>query len=100
MRVTSVVFPGNPYGSPYHYLLWAKGSEAFSSRLFSPALVDAGTGKLDVVVRMPFYLRAIEVSRPLHFGDYGGTPLKVIWAVFDLVAIGVLISGIVLWAKR
>lgn len=76
MTVTSVVYPGNPFGSPYHYLLWAKGNQPFSSRLFSPVLVDARTGKLAAVVKMPFYLRALEVSRPLHFGDYGGTPLR------------------------
>jgi uncharacterized iron-regulated membrane protein len=100
MRVTSVVFPGNSFGSPYHYLLWAKGNEPFSSRLFSPALVEATSGKLDAVVRMPFYLRAIEVSRPLHFGDYGGMPLKILWTLFDVVAIVVLISGVYLWWAR
>ena len=49
---------------------------------------------------MPFYLRALEVSRPLHFGDYGGVPLKIIWVVFDIIAIVVLISGIYLWIVR
>jgi len=100
MVVTSVVYPGNPFGSPYHYVLWAKGNQAFSSRLFSPVLVDAGSGKLVSVVKMPFYLRALEVSRPLHFGDYGGVPLKVIWVIFDVIAIVVLMSGVYLWWAR
>ena len=100
MRVVSVVYPGNPFGSPYHYLLWAKGNQPFSSRLFSPVLIDPNNGRLVSVIKMPFYLRALEVSRPLHFGDYGGTPLKIIWVIFDLVAIVVLISGIYLWIKR
>lgn len=101
MTVVSLVYPGNQYGSPYHYLLWAKGNQPFTSRLFSPVLVDARTGKLEAVVKMPFYLRALEVSRPLHFGDYGGTPLKIIWVLFDIAAIVVLYSGIYLWfAKR
>ena len=100
MVVTSVVYPGNPFGSPYHYVLWAKGSQPFSSRLFSPVLVDARNGKLASVVKMPFYLRALEVSRPLHFGDYGGVPLKIIWVIFDVIAIVVLISGVYLWWVR
>lgn len=100
MTVTSVVYPGNPFGSPYHYLLWAKGNQSFSSRLFSPVLVDARSGKLVTVVKMPVYLRALEVSRPLHFGDYGGLPLKVIWVIFDMVAIIVLVSGLYLWWAR
>jgi len=100
MRVTSIVYPGNPFGSPYHYLCWAKGKEPFSSRLFSPSLIDPATGKLVAIVKMPVYLRALEVSRPLHFGDYGGMPLKVLWALFDVVAIIVLVSGVYLWLVR
>ncbi len=100
MTVTSIVYPGNAFGSPYHFLLWAKGNTPLTSRLFSPVLVDAKTGELAVVVKMPFYLRALEISRPLHFGDYGGTPLKVIWVLFDLIAILVLISGIYLWFDK
>ncbi len=100
MIANSVVFPGSPFGSPYHYLVWTKGREALTSRLFSPVLVDARSGKLAAVVEMPWYLRALEVSRPLHFGDYGGVPLKILWALFDLVTIVVLGSGLYLWQSR
>jgi uncharacterized iron-regulated membrane protein len=100
MRITSVVFPGSQFGSPFHYLLWAKGKEPLTSRLFSPVMVDARSGKLQAVVEMPWYLRALEVSRPLHFGDYGGMPLKIIWALLDLVTIIVLGSGLYLWLSR
>jgi uncharacterized iron-regulated membrane protein len=98
--VTSVVFPGSPFGSPYHYLLWTKGREPLTSRLFQPVLVDARTGKLTSAVHMPWYLRALELSRPLHFGDYGGLPLKILWALFDLVTIVVLASGLWLSLSR
>jgi uncharacterized iron-regulated membrane protein len=100
MVATSVVFPGSPFGSPYHYLIWTKGQQPLTSRLFSPVLVDARTGALVSVVSMPWYLRTLEVSRPLHFGDYGGLPLKIIWALLDLVTIAVLGSGLYLWLRR
>jgi uncharacterized iron-regulated membrane protein len=100
MTVTSIVFPGYKFGSPYHYLLWAKGNTPLTSRLFSPSLVDARTGRLAALVNMPWYLRSLEVARPLHFGDYGGMPLKILWALFDLAAIVVLISGVYLWFAR
>jgi uncharacterized iron-regulated membrane protein len=100
MTATSVVFPGSPFGSPYHYLIWTKGREPLTSRLFSPVLVDARTGALASAIRMPWYLRALEVSRPLHFGDYGGLPLKIIWALLDLVTILILGSGLYLWLKK
>jgi uncharacterized iron-regulated membrane protein len=100
MTATSVVFPGSPFGSPYHYLIWTKGREPLTSRLFSPVLVDARTGALASAIRMPWYLRALEVSRPLHFGDYGGLPLKIIWTLLDILTIAVLGSGIYLWLRR
>ncbi|ARP88101.1 PepSY-associated TM helix domain-containing protein [Bordetella genomosp. 9] len=100
MSVASVTFPGSPYGSPYHYVIWAKGNTPLTSRLFSPALVDGRTGELTATVEMPWYLRALEVSRPLHFGDYAGMPLKIIWAVLDVITIIVLGSGLYLWFAR
>ncbi len=60
----------------------------------------ARTGVLGAQLEMPWYLRALEVSRPLHFGDYAGMPLKIIWAVLDLVTIIVLGSGVYLWVAR
>ncbi|CAI9121272.1 PepSY-associated TM helix domain-containing protein [Brytella acorum] len=100
MRVTSVIYPGSRFGARSHYLVWTKGKTSLTSRLYTPVLVEALSGRVTAVVPMPWYLRALEVSRPLHFGDYGGTPLKVIWALFDLVVIAVLVSGVVLWAGK
>lgn len=99
-RPTSVVFPNGRVGSPHHYLVWTKGNAALTGRLFTPVLVDVVSGKLTSVVEMPWYLRTLQVSRPLHFGDYGGMPLKIIWALLDIVTIVVLGSGVYLWLSR
>ncbi len=98
--VTSIVFPGSENGSPRHYVLWTKGNTPLTQRLFNPVLVDAVSGEFVGVVKMPWYLRALEVSRPLHFGDYGGLPLKILWALLDVVTIVVLGSGLYLWLSR
>ena len=100
VAITSIVFPGNRFGTPYHYLLWTKGNTPLTSRLFSPVLVDAKTGRLASIVKMPWYLRSLEVCRPLHFGDYGGMPLKILWALFDLATLVVLVTGVYLWVRR
>ena len=99
-KVTSLAFPGSPFGSPVHYVLWTQGATPLRARLFTPVLIDARTGSLTGAYPMPWYLRLLEISRPLHFGDYGGMPLKVLWALLDVVVIGVLISGLVLWAGK
>jgi uncharacterized iron-regulated membrane protein len=99
-EVTSVVFPTTQFGSPRHYVVWTRGRSPVTSRLFTPVLVDARNGKLIMASGLPWYLRALEVSRPLHFGDYGGLPLKIVWALLDLGAIVVLVSGLWLWVRR
>ncbi|HZV11187.1 MAG TPA: PepSY-associated TM helix domain-containing protein [Novosphingobium sp.] len=96
----SIAFPDGREGSPWHYTVWLKGDTALTSRLFNPVLVDARSGRLTAIVPMPWYLRLLEVSRPLHFGDYGGLPFKIIWALFDLATITVLVSGLVLWRRK
>jgi uncharacterized iron-regulated membrane protein len=40
------------------------------------------------------------VSQPLHFGDYGGMPLKIIWALLDIMTIVVIGSGLYLWIVK
>ncbi len=99
--ITGITFPtATNIGSPHHYVIWTKGDQPLTSRLFTPVLIDAETGALTAVADLPWYLRALEVSRPLHFGDYGGMPLKIIWCVLDLITITVLGSGLYLWAAR
>lgn len=93
-------YPGNPYATPHHYVIWTKGGTPLTAHLFTPVLVDAGTGTVTAVAHPPWYLNLLELSRPLHFGDYGGMPLKVIWALLDLLTIVVLVSGLYLWIAR
>ncbi len=98
--MSSVIFPGSSFSTPYHYVFWARGQQPLTAKLFTPILIDGRTGRFDGALSMPWYLRALEVSRPLHFGDYGGWPLKLIWALFDLATIVVLITGLYLWCKK
>jgi uncharacterized iron-regulated membrane protein len=49
---------------------------------------------------MPWYITALFVSQPLHFGDYGGMPMKIVWALLDILTIVVLGSGLYLWIVR
>jgi uncharacterized iron-regulated membrane protein len=97
----SIVLPTQArFGTPRHFIVWTKGSTPITSRLFTPAMLDAETGQLVDARGLPWYLRALQVSRPLHFGDYGGLPLKIIWALLDLATIVVLASGIYLWLGK
>jgi uncharacterized iron-regulated membrane protein len=100
MKVAFVAFPGTPFASPHHYGIFMRGDEAFSSRLYKPVLIDAGTGEITDRRELPWYLTALLLSQPLHFGDYGGQAMKLLWALLDLATIIILGSGLYLWLKR
>lgn len=95
-----IAFPGNPFASPNHFSIFMAGDTPLTSRLATPVLVDAVTGELTAVAEMPWTVSALLLSRPLHFGDYGGMPLKILWALLDILAIVVLGSGVYLWVKK
>jgi len=77
-----------------------RGNTPLTAKLLRPALIDAVTGKLTDTRNLPWYVATLLVSQPLHFGDYGGMPLKIIWAVLDVITIVVLITGLYLWLRR
>jgi uncharacterized iron-regulated membrane protein len=95
-----VAYPGTAFTSRVHYAVFMRGNSARTSRLFKPVLVDASTGQLADVRDLPWYVSALLLSQPLHFGDYGGVPLKIIWGALDAITIVVLGSGLYLWLRR
>ena len=94
-----MAFPGNEFAGPRHYVAFMQGDTPWRSQLLTPVLIDATSGTALDRADLPWYVSALLLSQPLHFGDYGGLPLKLLWAVFDLVAIVVLSSGLYLWTK-
>jgi len=99
-ELSFMAFPGNDFASPHHYVAFMHGSTPLTSKLLTPVLIDASTGELVDRRSLPWYVKALLVSQPLHFGDYGGMVLKILWALFDLLAIVVLGSGVYLWIKK
>jgi uncharacterized iron-regulated membrane protein len=95
-----VAFPGTPFSSPHHYAVFMRGATPLTAKLLKPALIDARTGELTDSRDLPWYVTSVLVSQPLHFGDYGGLPLKIIWALLDAIAIVVLASGVYLWLRK
>jgi uncharacterized iron-regulated membrane protein len=100
MRIGFIAFPGTSFSSAHHYGVFLRGDEALTSRLFRPVLVDAATGEVTASQPTPWYLDALLLSQPLHFGDYAGVPLQCLWAALDVVTIVVLGSGLYLWLGK
>lgn len=99
-KVLNVLFPGSEFTGPSQFLIVVAGNTPITSRLIRPILVDARTGAVTETRDMPWYAKMLNLSQPLHFGDYGGLPLKVIWALLDLATIFLLLSGLYLWIGK
>lgn len=95
-----IAFPGSTFSTEGHYGVFLRGRTPLTERIITPVLIHAATGRFDGVRYTPWYVKTLSVSRPLHFGDYGGIGLKIVWAILDIVTIIVLASGLYLWAGR
>ncbi|CAG5072361.1 hypothetical protein DYBT9623_04128 [Dyadobacter sp. CECT 9623] len=100
MEPSLIAYPGTPFSSQHHYAVFVKGKTPLTKRIIKPALIDASKGGLTDLRDMPWYVNALFISQPLHFGDYGGLPMKIIWALFDIATIVILGSGLYLWFAR
>ena len=100
MRLGFIAFPGTDFSSPHHYGMFMRGNSPITARLFKPVLIDVQTAKLTDSREVPWYLATLLISQPLHFGDYGGMPLKIIWLILDVITIVVLWTGLMLWWKK
>ena len=100
MQPDFIAFPGTRFSSEHHYSVFMKGNTHLTAHLWTPVLIDARSLDVTAVGQRPWYMDALSMSQPLHFGDYGGMPMKVLWAVLDVLTIIVLGSGLYLWWVR
>lgn len=97
--VVTTIFPGTEFSTPRHFTVLLAG-EGLDERLFRVAAIDAGTGEVTASVGMPAYIKAITLAEPLHFGDYGGLPLKLLWTACTWLTLFITANGAWLWWDR
>ncbi len=92
--------PGSLFSGKHHFGIFLRGDQHVTAKLLMPVLVDAETGSITDMRHMPWYVDALFVSQPLHFGDYAGLPLKILWVLLDVASIVVLVTGLYLLFTR
>jgi uncharacterized iron-regulated membrane protein len=100
MKPDFIAFPGTRFSSEHHYAVFMKGAIHLTAHLLTPVLIDASNLHVTAIGERPWYMNALGMSQPLHFGDYGGMPMKVLWGLLDGLTIVVLGSGLYLWWVR
>lgn len=97
--VSSVFWPGTDFSTNRHYTVLVKGS-GLDEKLFRVVLVDAATGEVATKAELPWYMKVIVLSQPLHFGDYGGLFLKLLWTACTWLTLFITGNGAWLWWDR
>ncbi len=92
--ISYISFPNTEFGIPGHYLMLLNGTTPMTERLTELVVINSQTGLLAEVIQLPLYLKVVLYSEPLHFGDYGGISLKIIWALFTLISLAVVCLGV------
>ncbi|MEM6537361.1 MAG: PepSY-associated TM helix domain-containing protein [Pseudomonadota bacterium] len=95
-----IAMPGSELSSERHYVVVFVGETPVTSRLYYGAVINAHSGELIAAPELPAYLAIALLSQPLHFGDYGGLALKLVWLVFGVGSVILLWSGLVLWWRK
>ncbi|WP_394821653.1 PepSY-associated TM helix domain-containing protein [Pendulispora albinea] len=93
-RWTRVIFPGAELSTPRHFTVFLEGGEGIEKHMFALTVVDAQDPANAKERDLPLYLKAFFVSEPLHFGDYGGLPLKLLWTAFTLLSLALSVTGV------
>lgn len=99
-KVLSVIWPDTDFSTQRHYTAFLSGKEGLKERMYQIALVDGETGEVATVKQPPWYLQAIWLSQPFHFGDYGGLPLKLLWTLCVWLTLFITANGAWLWWDR
>lgn len=99
-RTSLMLYPGSAFSTGRHFTVLLLGPEGLQKRLFEIALVDAADARVAEIATLPWYLVVTQLSQPLHFGDYGGLPLKLLWTACAWFTLFITGNGAWLWYAR
>lgn len=100
MHISMIAYPNTLRATPEHFAVILRGDTPLTARLTQSLLINPLEGKVFEASPRPWYITALQLSEPLHFGDYGGLPLKVLWALLDISLLIITVSGLYLFLKR
>lgn len=95
-----MAFPDTQFSPPNSFLVLMHGNTAWTEKLVELVVVDATTGDFVEVRTLPWYLKFTMLSEPLHFGNYGGLTLKILWLILSLISLALPVLGIYIWYTR
>jgi uncharacterized iron-regulated membrane protein len=65
--------------------------------------LDPSTAAVLAVDRMSdrsFGVRFLAALAPIHYGEFGGVPVKALWSLFALTPVLLFATGLIMWWQR
>ena len=91
-----ISLPHHPGDDPVYFYGYSETRSPMHSDYSCVTVFNAKTGELQSATDIrdtPAYLQAYDAFRPLHYGNFGGIPVKIIWCVLGLSPAILALSG-------
>lgn len=100
-RLAVLRIPAGPtaWAATFH----REGDSGESTDSGPTAFVDPFTLKvlrIDDVATMPFGARLVKSMEPVHYGKFGGLPIKLLWVGLGFMPLVFALSGAIMWWNR
>lgn len=96
-EVRYVSLPESAYGP---IAVWGRGWYPLMNQSLSINPYDGRVIGSNLLDERPAVAFVTESMYPLHFGDFGGLWLKMLWFLFGLLLTFMVLSGMLIWSKR
>lgn len=87
-EIDFIAYPNTEFSPPDKFVtLFKKDGENLL------AVSHASDGALEKILELPWYLRLLIASEPLHFGNFAGVAGKLLWTLMSLLVLLIPVSG-------
>ncbi|GLS83388.1 PepSY-associated TM helix domain-containing protein [Paraferrimonas haliotis] len=100
LAVTRFFYPRN---SKARFVAWGQDGTILIRERANTVNVDVETGEVTRVIKaqeLPFWDRLDHTMDPLHYGNFGGLEVKLIWVAFGLILTFLCLSGMRMCYQR
>lgn len=95
IEVDFISYPNHEFSLPDTFVILVN-KENKKAMLF----IDAVSAQLIKTTYLPWYLNFLIASESLHFGNYGGVGLKIIWTILSILSTIIPITGTLIYINR
>lgn len=99
MEISDIYAPGGYYSKAYFYVQARPVEPPHNVRPWA-ALVDPQTAQILDIQALPLFSRIMRITYPMHFGNFGGWPVRVAFTLFALTSGFLSVTAYVMYIAK